>query len=436
MLTAALALGAPLPASAAEKAIWGPLKLPDGRSAFPTYRHLGVDTLQMSLEWSQAAPSRPRRPRDPNDPAYRWPAELDTAVREARGINVAVLAHGSPRWANGGRSRIHAPDPAAFADFLRAASRRYPSVRRWMIWGEPNRADRFRPNGQYSQSAPRVYARLLNIAYGALKSASRRNIVIGGMTWTGGDIKPAPFLRRMRLPNGRPPRLDWFGHNPFPYRRPFLKETAHSEGFRDISDVDTFGREIRRAYRRTRRRPRLWLSEFTVLSGKPSRDFDQYFSKRTQAGWLRDAYDIANRVPSVAGLGWLSLVDEPEATGSSNWGLLTASGTRKPSFFAYRYRAAPSRRFRPRVRAPRRVPRARLGRSGIVIRVRPRISGRVRASLVTSRGRSIARGRRTLRPGRFAKLRLRGAGRPAGGRLRLVVDARRGERVTKVVVAR
>ena len=432
LVSGALAVASPAPA--AEKAIWGPLQTPSGVSAFPMYRRLGVDTFQLALEWRSIAPTRPSRPTDPADPAYRWPADVDTALRESRGINVALLVQASPAWANGGRSKIYAPAPRAYADFLVAASRRYPAVRRWMIWGEPNRADRFNAGGNYAQTAPRAYARVLDSAYGALKRVSRRNKVIGGMTWTGGDIKPAPFLRRMRLPNGRPPRLDWFGHNPFPFRRPNLKEVPVANGWRDMSDTDTLIREVRRTYRPLRRKPRLWLSEFTVLSDKGSRDFELFFSRRTQALWLRDAYRIANRLPAVAGLGWLSLTDEPEARGSSNWGLLTASGARKPAFFAYR--AAPSRRFRPSVRAPRRVSRARLGRSRVVIRVRPRIRGRVRAILVTSRGRVVARGRRVLRSGRFGKIRLRRAGRPARGRVRLVVDAHRGERVTKVVTAR
>src|SRR5215207_11088083 len=74
-----------------KKAIWGPAKV-DGRSQFPIYRDLGVGIYQTALPWNTVAPTRPAGPTDPADPAYRWPADLDFIVREARryGIRVAV----------------------------------------------------------------------------------------------------------------------------------------------------------------------------------------------------------------------------------------------------------------------------------------------------------------------------------------------------------
>ena len=416
-------------ASAAEKAMWGPTTLPGGASAFPTYRDLGVDTLQFQLDWPTTAPVRPRNPGNPSDPAYLWPASVDRAVSEAaaNGIQVALLVSGSPAWANGGRSPIHAPKPADFATFMAAASRRYSSVRRWMIWGEPNRDDRFQPNGAGSPVGARAYAPILDAAYGALKSVSTANIVIGGMTWTGGTVKPAPFLQEMRMPNGRPPRLDWFGHNPFPFRFPNLREEHIEGGWRDISDMDLFTDELRRVYGS---RARLWLSEFTVLSDKPSREFAEAVSRQAQAQWISASYRIADALPSIAGLGWLTLADEPEAAGSANWGLLTSTGARKPSYGAYR--SAPSARFRPRVRVARRVRTAAVWRRGLRIGVSSQIGGRITVELRTRRGRRLARRAARGRPGRFRTLRLRHRGLRRG-RYELRVKAPRAETVRRVV---
>ena len=415
----ALCAGAPS-AQAAEKAIWGPVTLPSGGSAFPVYADLGVDTFQYALSFADVAPTRPAAVDNPSDPAYRWPAELDKAVADAAAsrINVALLVTRSPGWANGGRSQLHAPDPEAFAGFMAAASRRYPSVRRWMIWGEPNRADRFLPNAENSPEGPRAYARILDAAYGALKGVSPRNIVIGGMTWTGGDVKPAAFMEFMRLPDGRPPRLDWFGHNPFPFRFPNLRELAVDGGFRDISDLDSFQRQLRRTYGR---RARFWLSEFLVLSDRGSDQFRMSVSQAEQARWLRAAYRIADDLDSVAGLGWLSLLDEPERPGSSNWGLLTAGGGRKPAYAAYR--RAPSERFRPLIRAPRRVRRAALGSRGVVVRVRASIGGRATVELSRG-GRRVARLRKGVSTAKVAVFRLR-TRLPSRGRYRLTVRAPR-----------
>src|SRR5215207_9354683 len=99
------------PAGAAEKAIWGPVTLPDGSSAMPLYDELDIDTLQLALSWAQAAPQRPANPTDPADPAYRWPVEIAVAENEAapRGIALALLVSATPGWANGGRAPIWTP---------------------------------------------------------------------------------------------------------------------------------------------------------------------------------------------------------------------------------------------------------------------------------------------------------------------------------------
>src|SRR5215213_3854521 len=141
LMTAVSCLAVPASAIGSTKAIWGPLEMPNGSSALPVYEDLGVDYLQVILRWGTVATSRPTDPTNPGGPAYTWPAGLDEAVRSAGayGIRVALLVNTSPRWANGDRSPEWAPDNRAYADFLTAASRRYPEVRHWMIWGEANR---------------------------------------------------------------------------------------------------------------------------------------------------------------------------------------------------------------------------------------------------------------------------------------------------------
>ena len=253
LLLAGVLLQPGLAEARTSKAIWGPTRMPDGSSAFRVYRDLGVDVFQVQLVWDRVAPTRPARPTRPGDRAYVWPEIVNEAVRMGRryGIDVAIMVKGSPAWANGGQSPQWAPAPGHYARFLRAASRRYRYVKRWMIWGETNRAAVFQPLPPNSRAGPRAYARLLDSAYAALKRSSRRNIVIGGMTFSFGEVYPSKWIRWMRLPNGRPPRLDWYGHNPFTRRPPDIRLTDYPEfpGSRDISDADTFAREVHRAYR-------------------------------------------------------------------------------------------------------------------------------------------------------------------------------------------
>jgi hypothetical protein len=434
-LLAALAIG--VPAHGAEKAVWGPTTLPDGSSAFRLYRLLGIDTLQLTVSWSAVADARPASPTNPADPAYRWPAQFDTAVRNAdrNRIRLAFLVSQTPAWANGGKAPQWAPsNPRDYADFLTAASRRYPSVRRWMIWGEPNRVDRFLPNRSGSDVGPRTYARLLDAAYAALKRQSRHNIVIGGMTWTGGAITPAIFIRGMLLASGRPPRLDWFGHNPFPFRFPDLRNTPVPGGYRDMSDIDTFGREIDKLYGRPKDRPLpLWLSEFLVQSDRGSRVFATFVSRQQQARWLTAAYRIADdQRRRVIGLGWLDLLDEPAVPENALWGLLTYDLRPKPSFFAMQ--SAPSERLRPLLRVAQHTRRATLAGRGLLVTVMPRIGGPIRLELRRAGPvlrRVIVRGR----AGRTDRVRLLRRFAPPG---RYTVSARssRGATVDRVVVVR
>jgi hypothetical protein len=435
--TAAIALiaagaGAATPVSGAEKAIWGPVTLPDGTSAMTLYGELGVDTLQLSLNWSGVAARRPAAAADPADPAYAWPPELDLAATQAaaRGINLALLVADSPAWANGGREPVWAPQlPQDYADFLTAAARRYPSVRRWMIWGEPNRDDRFQPNRQNDPIGPRTYALLLDAAYGALKRESPANRVIGGMTWTSGTIKPTTFVRQMRLPNGRRPRLDWFGHNPFPFRFPKLSDAPIDMRIRDISDSDTFSREIAQAYGRP---VPLWLSEYTIQTDHGSATFATFTSPAMQARYVTAGWEIADDMgAAVAGLGWLALLDEPPSETSANWGLLTSALQRKPAFAAFR--RAPSERLRPAVAVAGRATRARLRLRGLAVRVTPRQGGTIVVELRRG-GRLRASTRARAAAGSPTTLRLLGSA-PAG-RNALSVRAPGGATVRGVLTLR
>ncbi len=355
----ALSLLAPVSSPGApstKKSIWGPLEV-GGVSQFPIYRDLGAGIYQMNLRWSEAAPAKPARATDPSDPAYRWPADVDYALREGQrhGIAVALQVANTPPWANGGREARWAPArPSAYADFVEAAARRYPGVRHWMVLGEPSRGDNFQPltperrsegnpspatMGPEQRRAPRLYARLLDASYSALKRVSRRNLVIGGMTFTTGDISPFNWIRSMRLPNGRAPRMDLYGHNPFTARRPKLTNPDLGYGFADMSDLDSLLGWLDRYLEQPRgRRLRLFLSELFWPTDHENLEFNFYVTRRTAAAWLRDALKITRRSSRIDTLGWFSLYDDvPRPQGDEvNRGLLDYRGRRKPAYYAYR----------------------------------------------------------------------------------------------------
>lgn len=321
-------------------------------SQFPVYDDLGVGIYQTQVRWNEAAPTRPNTPTDPGDPAYRWSAEIDYAIAEARryGISVSIQLFGAPGWANGGRSPRWAPKkPSDFADFAVAAARRYPDVDLWMIWGEPSRQANFMPLALQRRGTalsgserrgPRLYARILDAAYEALKSVSRREVVIGGNTFTTGDISVQSFIKAMKLRNGRPPRMDLYGHNPFTARGPDLRKPPLGFGFADFSDLDTLARWVDRYLARPRgkRRLRFFLSEFFLPTDHPNHEFNFYVSRRTAANWLASALRISRGWSRIYTLGWLGLYDDPRTPAGDevNRGLIDQDGRRKPAYFVYR----------------------------------------------------------------------------------------------------
>jgi hypothetical protein len=348
---AAAAPAAPKRHFTAKKSIWGPVTR-NGKSQFPIYHDLGVGIWQDSLSWRDVASSRPANPRDPADPAYHWPAQLDTAVSEASKyhIRISLLVMSSPRWANGGKPYNWVPKRIGdYTDFLHAAARRYPSVNLWMVWGEPTRRANFMPLTPERQgshrltkkqaAAPRYYARMLDASYEALKSESGSNVVIGGNTFTSGDITPYNWVKYMRLPSGKRPRLDVYGHNPFTGRRPGLGQHQHDQVV-DISDIPRFTRYLDRTLRDAHgRRLKLFFSEFFWPTDHANGEFAFHLSKKLQASWLRSAFKVVRHYSSrVYTLGWFSLYDDPPLRNgrSVNRGLMTFKGKRKPAYKVFR----------------------------------------------------------------------------------------------------
>lgn len=350
-------LAGPATASAAkiEKGFWGPLTA-GGVSQFPVYKDLGVTLYQMGLSWSNVAPTRPANPGDPRDPAYHWPADVDFAIQQARanGMKVLLMITNAPPWANGGKPANWAPRrPADYAAFARAAARRYPTVRHWMIWGEPTRMNNFnpitpqhltnsRPLTPKQAQAPHRYARILDAAYASLKKVNRRNLVIGGNTYTIGDIRPLRWVQNLKLPNGRPPRMDLYGHNPFSYRGPSLFKPPSGPETVDFSDIGRFSKVVDTYLGKPRgKKIKIFMSEFTVPTDKPDAEFNFYVTRPLQARWIRNGFRIAHRLSDrIYGLGWIHLYDDPPDPAGKiavvQGGLMTYDGQKKPGYFAFK----------------------------------------------------------------------------------------------------
>lgn len=337
-----LAVLAFLPGSAHafSKAIWGPV-YQNGVNQFPLYQQLGVSIYETDLLWSVVAPTRPADPTNPADPAYQWPSGVQQAIDQASLFHMQVLLQviSTPSWANGGRAANWAPtNPADFAAFTAAAAREYPGVHLWMIWGEPNRATNFEPISLVrpgrkltakQKYAPHLYARMLDGAYGALKAVSRKNLVIGGCTYIGGYIRTLPWIQNLRLPNGKPPRMDMYAHNPFTYTKPSFSARPSPYGEVQFSDLPRLAGWVDKYLHKG---IPLFLSEWTIPTAPWDSEFAWWVEPRVAATWITDALRLSRKWKRIYGLGWIHVYDDPPY---SSGGLLYGNGQPKPEFWAF-----------------------------------------------------------------------------------------------------
>ncbi|MBV9467406.1 MAG: hypothetical protein JO169_14945 [Solirubrobacterales bacterium] len=340
-LAAALVLIAPPGAGAFSKAIWGDVAR-NGVNQFPLYHQLGVSIYQTDLEWAMVAPTRPLHATDPRDPAYHWPTEVGQAIAQARRFHMRVLLQivTAPAWANGGHldDRWAPHKPADFSSFAAAAARRYPSVHLWMVWGEPTKAGSFDPlvpavpGTQLTaaqRSAPRLYARILDSTYAALKAVSKSNLVIGGCTFSIGRIDTEQWIQNLRLPDGRPPRMDMYAHNPFSDTEPSFSAPPSAFGQVQFSDLPRLAGWIDRYLHKGLP---IFLSEWTVPTAA-DQEFNFWVDPSVAARWVTDALRLSRGWKRIYALGWIHVYDDPP--GGSCSGLFYNNGTPKPGYYAF-----------------------------------------------------------------------------------------------------
>ena len=182
---------------------------------------------------------------------------------------------------------------------------------------------------------PHRYAQLLDASYRALKAVSKRNLVIGGATYTTGDISTSQWIKNLRLPNGKPPRMDLYAHNPFSFRAPNLSNPPSPDGQVDFSDLGRLSRMVNRNLAPRHHHIRLFLSEFTIPTG-PDSEFNIYVTPAVQARWITDAWRIVRHSRFIYALGWIHLADSPPGTLGSAGGLLTYQNQPKPGYYAFK----------------------------------------------------------------------------------------------------
>ena len=280
---------------------------------------LGVELVRVTLEWRTIEATRG---------TYDWERAdaLLQALRQA-GLTPLVSIWGTPGWANGQRGANVPPSSAAtFATFARAAAERFPWVRHWIVWNEPNQRRWLSP------PSPIVYVtRLLNPAATAIKAVIPRASIAGGATAPRGGpggTSPVDFIRGMGRAGAR---LDAYAHHPHPLSP---AETPTSGGCArcttiSLATLERLMQETRNAFGS---RVRIWLTELGFQTNPPDRILGLGWG--TQARYVAEAQHRAYRAAGVDVVIQYLLRDEP-ATDAWQSGLETVSGRAKPALAAF-----------------------------------------------------------------------------------------------------
>jgi Glycosyl hydrolase catalytic core len=291
---------------------------------------LGPEVVRFTVRWDRVATRRPQDARDPTDGAYQW-AEVDGVLRGLRrhGIDPVVTLFGTPSWANGGRGPNWAPTSSrSFASFAYAAGRRYPWIKYWTIWNEPNRPTFLRPT-----TAKTYVETLLNPAYAGLHAAIGRVQVGGGVSapraGDGGGVAPVAWIRGMAAARAK---LDAYAHHPYPgrpqFETPWGPKCVNCQTI-TMADLERLEREVHRAFGR---KP-IWLTEYGYQTNPP--ELFLGVTPEQQATFVSTAALRVYRSSSVTMLVFFMVRDDPSAAGWQS-GLFTAGGLVKPAYASFR----------------------------------------------------------------------------------------------------
>jgi hypothetical protein len=255
------------------------------RSRLDTLDRMGAKLVRYTVDWRQIARKKPRRAVNPNDPAYEW-TNADAVLKglHAHGIGVIVALLGTPAWANGGRGANGVPTSKfSLSAFALAVADRYPWVRLWEIWNEPNLRSFLNPN------SPKLYVqRLLDPTYAVLKQERFSNRIAGGATSprpTPSGLSPVAFMRGMRAAHAH---LDAYSHHPYPVTRGerpngFARGVCrYCKGVLTLANLPLLLKEVRRDFGPRR----IWLTEYGYQTNPPDRSG---VSRSVQARYVAEA---------------------------------------------------------------------------------------------------------------------------------------------------
>ena len=328
--------------------------------AYRQLRALGATHLRMNILWWQPVPLAQRNQTTvPSNITYDW-SVWDDAIARARAFGIQVqldLTGDPPAWACGNLRPPYAcdgykPNRKLFAHFVSAAVSHFKGkVSRYSLWNEPNWYTWISPHNE----SPVIYRKLFQSGYKAAKAADpNAEIVLGEFAphdRPGLSMPPLEFIRKMVCVNDRlkrtrnadkkcgkkPLQLDAVSIHPYDFtvRPTKLRENPDEVTLANINELPKLLDRLRKKglVKPSIKKFPVYLTEHGYfVAGRRA------VPEATRARWLVDAWRIAQRAPRVKQNLQYGLVSPPPDSPSAYFdaGLITASGTLRPSYHALR----------------------------------------------------------------------------------------------------
>jgi hypothetical protein len=310
--------------------------------------------LRTLVTWADVAPTKPANAANPFDPAYRFD-DIDEFVRSAQvqGSEILMTIWGTPKWANGNKTRNYLPTSMAdFQNFTKAVATRYsgrtagyPFVRFFGIWNESNLGLFLTPqfNAKGDIVSPAAYAKLAAAGYAGIKAGNSKALVAIGETSSNGRdkkkagatdaVKPGTFARLVAKAN-KNLKFDAWAQHPYPVpvnQKPTQKVQWPNVALTSLPQFETsldtwFGRK----------NIPVWITEYgsETKPGEPNG-----VTESQQATYVTQAIDIAKKDKRVPMFIWFVMRDSAGSLWQS--GIYRKTGAAKPSQPKFAAAAAP-----------------------------------------------------------------------------------------------
>ena len=284
------------------------------------YVAVGAKFWRIDFDWSLL---------EPNDDAYNWAAaDRLMAAADSRGIEVLAMIGYSPAWASGSANNKTPPtDPVKYADFAVAVAQRYPQIRVFELWNEPNLP------GFWVGPDPVRYTALVQATYPRLATTGRTVLAgatapVGGYNdadcngvgdsgvRSDGAINPTNFIERA-YNAGIGGDFDAWSTHPYEFGG-FVNHPCST--WKQMSETTPSMRSIMEANGDTAKK--LWATEY----GNPAS-----VGETVQAQRVTQAIDLWRAFPWSGSLMYFNYHDRGET-----FGLTRADWSQRPAWDVYR----------------------------------------------------------------------------------------------------